>query len=64
MPDIIYLSSEDIDLLRKQVNEKMKVGYIPCGFQIVAASGARYLQFFQAMYKLDDPEGVPDENIG
>ena len=54
MPDITYLSSEDIDILREQANEKMKEGYIPCGFQVVIAPGARYLQFFQAMYKLGE----------
>ena len=55
--DYIILDSEDRDELRKMVLEKMEEYYMTAGgLQIVHLPGARYLTFFQAMYRIYKPE--------
>ena len=49
------LDAEGKEPLEEIVNQLMKEGYKTAGgVQVVVAPGARYLQFFQAMYKLGD----------
>ncbi len=51
----IIVDAEGKEPLEEIVNQLMKEGYKTAGgVQVVVAPGARYLQFFQAMYKLGD----------
>jgi hypothetical protein len=49
--DTIILQDENTDSLSEKVVEKQKEGYIPFGFQAVFMPGARFINFFIAMYK-------------
>ena len=59
--DYIILDDEDKKVLEKTVVARMKEGYMPTGgIQVVIFPGARFLTFFQAMYKFT-MEGKKEE---
>ncbi len=52
MKDYVIVSSELEEVIAEKILEKAKSGYkLAGGIQVALIPGARYLQFFQAMYK-------------
>jgi len=50
--DYIILDDEDKKVLEMRVKDRMKEGYMPTGgITVINLPGARFLTFFQAMYK-------------
>lgn len=55
MEDYVILSSELEEELAEQILQKARAGYkLAGGIQVALIPGARYLRFFQAMYKKED----------
>lgn len=61
MTDYIVVSSESQDILSERVLRKAKQGYkLAGGVTPVIFPGARYVEFFQAMYK---EEAIADDSF-
>ena len=61
LTDYVILSSEDPKLLKEQILQKAKSGYtLAGGIQVALPMGARFLQFFQAMYR---EETITDDSF-
>lgn len=61
MTDYIIVSSENQDTLSEKVLRKAKQGYkLTGGVTPVVFTGARFVEFFQAMYK---EEAITDDSF-